>query len=115
MVEKAAEKPLGETARLPVEAGGGVFFGSGQGQDLDGWMEELRHGCLSGGKGDLFWQGLAARGRQLQEWPGNSENKQKFDSLQILLALLQGIHGAETEAVQCRRILEALEQQRLGR
>ena len=109
MVEKAVEKPLAETARYPAEADGGVFFRSGQGQDLDGWMEELRQGCLSGGKGDLFWQGLAARGRQLQALPGNSENKQKFDNIQTLLALLQGIHGAETEAVQCRRILEALE------
>jgi len=115
MVEKAAEKPLGETARLPAEAGGGVYFGSGQGQDLDGWMEELRQGCLSGGKGDVFWENLAARGRQLQALLGNSENKQKFNELQILLALLQGIHGAETEAVQCRRILEALGQRKSRR
>lgn len=115
VVEKAAEKPLAETARLPAKAGGGVFFGSGQGQNLDDWMEELRHGCLSGGKGDLFWQDLAAQGRQLQVLPGNSENKQKVDNIQILLALLQEIHGAETEAVQCRRILEALEQRKSSR
>jgi redox-regulated HSP33 family molecular chaperone len=63
----------------------------------------------------VFWEGLAARGRQLQALPGNSENKENFDNLQILLALLQGIHGAETEAVQCRRILEALEQRKNSR
>ena len=112
MLGKAVEETIDDAARPPAETGGGVFLSGGQRQDIDGWMEELRNGCLSGGKEDVFWDDLAARGLQLQTLPGNGENRRNNERLQELLALLQGIEGVETEAVQCRRILEILEQQK---